>query len=241
MVKYLQSLSFLSLRDRRSFEYAMSLQLPYTPVDAFDLAALLPSVYQAESLPKQTMRTQKTIGISICNYERYKGGDLSKEKHRNHFFKLVVHELLQQENVLLKVFIINGNEAIGDMEATQELLQGIDANRYTIVPYSRNVETTWRNIETCDFMLSTRLHASIFACYAKVPFVLIEYHRKCSDFLTDVGQADDLRVYDAEKDPKQIAHTILETIQTNYTAPKNISKTIEKSKRNFTKTLMLTK
>lgn len=237
--RYLQSLSFLALRDRRSFEYASSLVLPYTPVNAFDLAALLPSVYETESLPKQANSTQKTIGISICNYERYKGGDRAKETHRNRFFKRVVQELLQQEDVFLKVFIINGNDTIGDKDATQELLQGIDAHRYEVVPYSGNVENTWHQIERCDFMLSTRLHAGIFACYAQVPFVLIEYHRKCSDFLTDVGQPEALRVYDAEKDPLLVAHTILNTIEENYEPPKNLLETIARSKRNFTETLKL--
>ena len=234
IIKYLQSLDFLSVRDHRSFIYVDSLNLPYKPVNAFDLAALLPFVYENEFKPEVQLDKHPTIGISICNYESYKGGDILKEKNRNTFFKEVIDLIAKHTNAHFKVFIINGNKTFGDHKATNQLIKDIDSNRVTIVPYLSNVQETWNEISSCNLMISTRLHASIFACYAQVPFFLIEYHEKCSDFLSDVGQDESYRVYDAQVSPSSLLQKVNEILGDSYIKPKFINETIELSKKNFT-------
>jgi polysaccharide pyruvyl transferase WcaK-like protein len=51
----------------------------------------------------------------------------------------------------------------------------------------------WRAISECSAFLTVRLHGAITAYLTDVPFVLYEYHRKCSDFVDDIRQADSLR------------------------------------------------
>lgn len=238
VIKYLESLQFLAVRDSKSFEYLSSLNLPYQPVKAFDLAALLPLVYESSSQSVNIDKTQKNIGISICNYESYVGGDLKQETKRNLFFKELLNLILENTNVHLKVFIINDNPKVGDMKVTQELLEGVDKKRFTILPCSGNVKKTWDQISSCDLMISTRLHASIFACYSKIPFILLEYHRKCSDFLDDVGQDEMFRVYDAEKSPQEVLQTVEQVLNNDYKKPTNVQDTIDRSMLNFTKTIV---
>ena len=235
IAKYLESLQFLAVRDFSSFEYVSSLNLPYKPINAFDLAALLPLIYRKKAIKSSS--DVKTIGVSICNYESYKNGNLEKERHRNQFFKQLIEILVKKKNIVLKVFIINGNKYTGDEKATSELLKDIPNDKYSIVPYSRNVEKTWNEIANCDLMISTRLHASIFACYASVPFMLFEYHKKCSDFLDDVGQNPRFRLYDAEISIEEARNAAENIINGKYIIPRNIEKTIELSKLNFTKTV----
>ncbi|GGW57104.1 polysaccharide pyruvyl transferase WcaK-like protein [Winogradskyella epiphytica] len=234
VVDYLQSLDFLSVRDNRSYRYVQSLNLPYNPINAFDLAALLPSVYKHDFKQTVCINQHPTIGISICNYESYKGGDILKEKNRNTFFKEVIDLITKQTNAHFKVFIINGNEKFGDHDATYRLIKDIDNSRVTIVPYLNDVQETWNEINTCSLMISTRLHASIFACYAQIPFFLIEYHEKCSDFLTDVGQDESYRVYDAQVSPNSVVQKVCEILNGSYVKPKFIKKTIALSEKNFT-------
>lgn len=237
--KYLKHLTFISLRDQRSYDYVSSLHLKAKVVNSFDLAALMPMMYKHTPLKVSTKATAKTIGISICNYEQYTGGNLSRQTKRNDYFKQLVDLLIAQTNYNLKVFIINGNNSFGDTNATNKLLEGVDPKRYKTYPYTPNIKSTWDEISTCDFMISTRLHASIFACYAGVPFVLIEYHRKCSDFLDDVGQHPRLRVMDGEISPTETLQQIIEHIEMPYTAPKRIKETIDRSLLNFTQTIAL--
>jgi polysaccharide pyruvyl transferase WcaK-like protein len=234
VVSYLQSLDFLSVRDHRSFLYVNSLNLPYQPVNAFDLAALLPFVYENTFEFKAEPDKQPTIGISICNYESYKGGSLFKEQNRNAFFKEVIDLIAKHTNAHFKVFIINGNKKFGDHEATNQLIKDIDSNRVTIVPYLSNVEETWNEVKNCNLMISTRLHASIFACYAQIPFLLIEYHEKCSDFLSDVGQDESYRVYDGQVSPSSVLQKVNGILGGSYIKPKFINETIALSAKNFT-------
>lgn len=239
IAEYLKSLDFLSVRDFRSFQYVNSLDLPYQPIHAFDLAAMLPSVYQNHITERKINQT-KTIGISICNYERYTGGPIEKEKKRNSYFKELVHLIAKTTNVKFKVFIFNGNSKTGDWAVTQELMSHIDKNRIEIIPYLGNVEKTWIEVSGCDLMISTRLHASIFACYAEVPFMLLEYHEKCNDFLNDVGHHETYRLFDAETPLEKVVPVIKEILAGNYKPPSNIAETIALSEKNFTKTLVIT-
>ena len=143
--------------------------------------------------------------MCCCKYENSlkTNKDLKKEINRNSYFKELVNLIITKTNAHLKVFIINGNSKIGDLKISNELMDGISQERFSIIPYFGNVEKTWDAISKCNLMISTRLHASIFACYANVPFILIEYHKKCSDFLNDVGQQEEYRVYDADVSPKE--------------------------------------
>lgn len=238
VIGYLKTLQFLGLRDNRSYEFAKSLNLPYKPINAFDLAALLPLVYEGRvSKPEKDTGESKTIGISICNYESFTNGDIAKEKKRNTFFRELVELLAKETSVNFRVFIINGNKKRREREVSEELMKNIDKNRISFVPYSSSVHEVWNKIANCDLMISTRLHASIFACYAQVPFFLIEYHQKCTDFLIDVGQDDKYRLYDAGVSAKSALEKIRNVLQEGYNPPANILKTIKKSEKNFTLTL----
>ena len=235
---YLRSLSFLSLRDTVSYNYAKSIDnLPYVPIKAFDLAALLPLVYNYNEPKNNEFSEKKVLGISICNYESYSMGDINKEQKRNLFFEELIMLFSHKTNIIFKVFIINDHPTLGDRKISNELIRNIPSERVTIVNYKKNLKKTWLEISSCDCMISTRLHASIFACYAKIPFFLIEYHRKCADFLDDVGQTKKYRLYDADISPNEAFNIISRAIFENYIYPKNIKLTMDLAKKNFTETL----
>lgn len=215
IVRYLRSLDFLALRDQHSYELACSYQLPYAPVRAFDLAALLPDILPASVASRRlgpaeaaSGRDYPVVGVSLCHYERYTGGDVRKEARRLAFVLQLLGQLRQRPGLRFRFFLFNGHPQMGDAAATQEVIDALEATGpldYELVPYLANVAQTYAAIGDCDLLLSTRLHASIFACYAQVPFFLIEYHRKCSDFLEDVGQQAAYRLQDAACDPSAVA------------------------------------
>ena len=89
-IEYLKTLDFLALRDNASYEMALSYNLPFNPVRAFDLAALLPEIY---SFKKENLNQDIIIGVSVCNYESYINGDISKEKRRNSYISSLLKEI----------------------------------------------------------------------------------------------------------------------------------------------------
>lgn len=235
VIEYLKRLEFLALRDTKSYDYAKSLDLDYNPIKAFDLAALLPECYNDfDSNSKEKAKEIKTIGISICNYERYKNGNIKNEEKRNKFVQEVIKRLSKYENIQLKFFIFNGHSTMGDEALTLETAALIPEEKVTILPYSKNIKFVWDEIKKCDYMFSTRLHASVFSCYAGVPFTLVEYHRKCGDFLEDIGYDDQKRVFDAEVSVNECVQNIISDINGSYKTPVKIQETIDRARLNFT-------
>lgn len=241
-IEYLKTLDFLALRDTKSYELAKSYNLPYVPIKAFDLAALLPEIYNVDlSLPKVFNANEKVIGISVCNYESYTNGNIENEIRRNKFIVNIINNFKEQSNIKFRFFIFNGNPVMGDEKLTNEIIATVAKDQsfnYEILPYNTNVKETYNQIASCDVVISTRLHASIFACYSNTPFFLLEYHRKCTDFLNDVGQSKNYRVLDAEVDVDAVIQEVNNILHNgNFTIPTNLFQTIDRSRLNFTSTI----
>jgi|3_EtaG_2_1085321.scaffolds.fasta_scaffold28915_2 polysaccharide pyruvyl transferase WcaK-like protein len=241
-VNYLRTLDFLALRDTRSYLLAESYNLPYEPVRAFDLAALLPEIYNSRNnkITFNNNLNKKIVGVSICNYESLVGGELKKEEERNQYLFQVLKELSKEKDIRFRFFIFNGNERFGDKQITMNFIQKLNSGNdlaFEVIEYKKNVKATWENICACNLMISVRLHGAIFACYANVPFFLMEYHRKCTDFLKDVGQDEKFLLNPWNYSVSTITNTIMEVLnENNYIVPKNIQETKLRATWNFTKT-----
>lgn len=234
---YLKSIDFLAVRDQASYDYVTSLNLPYQPINAFDLAALLPDIYHVDTNAIRKNKI-KTIGVSVCPYESIQTDlKLSNEKRRNEKTIELLKKIDEKEQVHFKFYVINGNARIGDYNLTKETIERVAPKSYELVDYSKNTELIWKSIANCDFMISTRLHAAIFACFANTPFMLNEYHRKCADFLSNVGYDEKYRLYDSNYNLDEKANQVVEILNNIilYHTPNKVSQMKEQALLNFTK------
>lgn len=237
--EYLKSIDFLAVRDQTSFNYVDSLELPYKPIRAFDLAALLPEVYRYSNKKiEQKEKKKKVIGVSVCPVESIQANmDVSQERKRNERLVDLLKQLDKNEDIHFKFYVINGNPAFGDLKLTQETIFNVNPNSFELIDYHRNTQFVWESIANCDFIISTRLHASIFACFANTPFMLNEYHRKCSDFLIDIGYDDSFRLYNSEYDVSEKVNQILSVLDDSkkYVLPSDVELMKELAQNNFAK------
>ena len=92
--------------------------------------------------------------------------------------------ILEQRNFL----ILNSNESVGDASISKKLSSYLSDNRVSteIIEYENPVESL-KVISACDMFFSVRLHGGISAYLLNVPFLLVEYHAKCKDFLDYIG------------------------------------------------------
>lgn len=234
---YLKKLDFLAVRDQASFDYVSNLDLPYQPINAFDLAALLPNIYEYVP-PTLGRRKKKIIGVSVCPFESVKsGGDVNKETQRNRMIVDLLQEIDALEEVHFRFYIINGNDVVGDKLLTNETVAKVFPKSYEVINYSLETEKIWRSIADCDFVISTRLHAAIFACFANTPFMLNEYHKKCSDFLDTVEYFDQYRLHNSQYDVKAKAVQILNIMNEAgiYRKPRKVETMQIQASLNFTK------
>ncbi len=191
--KQLQNFKFISLRDQTSYDAALQLGLTGKITRAFDLALLLPNVY---GKPKSKQRKEKILGVSICHYERYVNGDTKMEKKREDLINFALEYLSQKENLSFKLFVFNGHPEVGDHQITHDLYYRLinTGRKVEIVEYNSDPRSTWEEIQQCSALFGVRLHSGIFAYAANTPFMLVEYHNKCSDFLNEIGYPQELRV-----------------------------------------------
>ncbi|MGL5235571.1 MAG: polysaccharide pyruvyl transferase family protein [Empedobacter falsenii] len=234
VIEYIKTLDFLAVRDKKSYEYLKTLDLDYAPVEAFDLAALLPKIYN--SPVKQKNNNKKIIGVSLCNYEIYYGLDLNNQTRRNKTnIELLKNIANKDKSIKFRFFIFNGNSNIGDEKVTLETIKESQIENYEIIHYQNNVKKAWDLIEECDFIISTRLHAAIFAAFSNVPFILNEYHRKCTDLLNDIDQHNDYVIGDAMFDEIVLADRILNVIHDKgiYSKPTKLNECIALANKNF--------
>lgn len=231
--KYLQSIDFLAVRDQSSYDFASSLNLPYSPINSFDLAALLPYIYQSNTAEKDK---KKTIGISVCPVESVNDTkNLKREEKRNSMLVDLLKTLDREDDIHFKFVVFNGHERIGDRELTYQTAAKASLKSYEVIDYKQRTELMWNEIATCDFVITTRLHAAIFSCFSDVPFMLNEYHQKCPDFLETIGYCPEYRLYNSEYSIKEKADQILKIINTKmYQPPVHVEKMKDRALLNFT-------
>ena len=235
-IEYLKNIDFLAVRDQASFDYVSSLNLPYQPINAFDLAALLPDIYGLNKI-ETTITSKKTKGVSVCPVESINDkNNIADERSRNRSLVELLKHLDIDNDIHMKFFVINGNPRVGDLKLTLETIERVAPKSFEIIHYTKKTRTVWNEIKSCDFVISTRLHAAIFACFSNTPFMLNEYHRKCGDFLDNVGYEESLRLFNNEYSPKEKAGMITNILNGNYKYPypKYTQEMKQKSELNFT-------
>lgn len=226
---YLSKFSYLALRDKRSYEEAIDMNLSLPVVEAFDLAALLPKIYPLNKINNST----PSVGVSICNYERYVKGDLQNEERRNkkilNTLKILVRKV---PDVILKILIFNASER-GDMEVSNFLIANLPPKNIQVFHYNSNPYYMWEAINSCNVVLATRLHAGIFSCFSKTPFLQIEYHKKCSDFLKDIEYPEHFRIGDIEPSEVEVCEKLIDLIGLKSPLLNNLKVLEEKAELNF--------
>lgn len=191
---FLQQFSFLTLRDRASCELARSMSLPYTPVLAFDLAALLPAVYGP--LHWRGIGAERpTLGLGLGHNAAY---DAVKEA----CIKETLIRLAKRHAIQIRVCVFNGHALYGDLRLAQRMAEALRPFcPVEIIHYTNDPGQMWRRVAECSAFLAERLHSAIFAYMAHVPFAVVEYRRKCADFANDIGLPEIYRFSNSGPDP----------------------------------------
>ena len=195
---YLSRFSYITSRDQNTFRTLKEMNLPGKVSNAFDLAVLYPKLFPL----KQNFKidgSKKIIGVSVCHYERFTGKNLEVEKKREeNLLSVLKILLLNRDDIQLKFFVINGNERVGDEEITNYFVNQLKnlCDSIEIIKYKNDPELIVNEILKCDLIIGVRLHSCIMAYVSKVPFLLVEYHPKCTYFLDDINFPKEIRIGD---------------------------------------------
>lgn len=210
---FLGRFKLITLRDQASFQYVISMGLSRPRVVmARDLVGALPLF-----VPFKGRKESHVVGLAPCNYESYFGGDLSIEKKRNEAVITAVISYAKKNKKKVRLYSLNNHPEHGDTKLVGHYYQslvvaGVEAE---IVANSENgALEIWHSIASCQIFLSVRLHGAITAYLAGLPFGLLEYHKKCTEFLNDIQLAPQFRI--DEVSAKAIEN-LLERLESSWT------------------------
>lgn len=194
----LEKFKFIAVRDYSSHSILKNMDLEDKSLFCFDNAILIRDVYPELSVD---VNRKIKIGISLCHYERYNGGNLSSEKEREESVLRLLENIIENDNEIdeLVFIVFNGSENVGDLEITKQFNEILkDKIKTRIVKYSSDTEKLVKEINDCKFIIGTRLHSGILAYALDIPFILVEYHEKCTDFLDTINHNYRFKVNDSD-------------------------------------------
>jgi len=206
--RFLTRLDFVGVRDQISYQRVREIAPKAHVRLTFDLAPLL--MRETSNRTGGTLPARRGLGVALCNYERFVGGDLKRERDR----LTVVAEAIRTcaragavDHVVLIDF--NGHPQFGDDAIHAELAHRLENCVSTErVRYCDDPVAVMRRIATLRGMLAMRLHAAIFAFCTSVPAVLLSYHEKCREWARMVGAPMDQTMDTGQMDPTVLVSQI---------------------------------
>ena len=208
--EFLSGFEFISVRDSASYRLTQDFALDTPIVMAGDLAGLMPILFDTK-VECVNKHTKPTLGVSMCNYESIIGGDEKVEQERNRALTDAMIKVVKRFDARVEVFSLNNHPQFGDDLLAQYICSRLSEERIEF-NLNRHIELgvceIWKRISYCDTFIGVRLHSAIAAYLNKVPFFLVEYHKKCEDFLDDIGQSSNLRLSATVTDPDKIEEVL---------------------------------
>jgi polysaccharide pyruvyl transferase WcaK-like protein len=183
--RFLATCTEVVVRDHRSLEAANELGLQATL--GFDPAVLLPGLVERTGALASTS-ARPTIGVSISAAGLNEHPDDSERGPRFTRLASLLKNAQLETGALIRLINMQSNCVAGDDRATAWLAARLDATGPVEVHTHRgDVVSTLEAIRGCTAVIGVRLHSCILAYSVGVPFVLVDYHSKCGDFLETIG------------------------------------------------------
>lgn len=229
----ISSMEYISVRDKKSYDLVQSMNISTPLYYGRDLAGIIPRYIKVE----KGERKNKRLGISLCYYEKYTNGNVSMERNDlNQIISGIKYFLECNNSIEVTIFVLNNHAEIGDQEISNELFEQLDLldlNKLSVIIHKNDPLDIWSKIGELDMMFTVRLHGAITAYLTQVPFVLFEYHKKCTDFLDDIGYDKKYRLERNIPSPEKVKNILSYISSDKYNVSLDISSYIENVTSSF--------
>ncbi|MFC0005677.1 polysaccharide pyruvyl transferase family protein [Micromonospora siamensis] len=228
-----QHIDYVGVRDTASVHRLRELGYPGMLVPAGDLAGLLPEVLgDVPPAPVPRPHGRVRLGVTLLGSDT----DLPnpEQLRREHALIAGIRSFVETEPVDVTIFAFNTHPQRGDVGPSERLraaLQGLCDIR--TVSADDGVRAVWSELRACDAGLHMRMHGGIFSYVAGMPFALVPYHRKCADFLDEIGQPASRLLPVQPDDPAEV-HKVLLRLFTDGARPRlHLAEFADRARLNF--------
>lgn len=211
VAEFVRRFSYLSVRDRRSYDLAQRMGLSPILHCGRDLAGLLRILHPArEPRPARAPGAALRIGLAPCRYTVRDDHPAPTPDQWHAIAVAALAELATRMPLQVIVFSLNGHPLHGDDALSATLAQSLRARGVTaeLRHYGGDPLATTRAIGDCDAFVSARLHGAIVAYLCDVPFAIVDYHPKCRDFAADIGLPPSARITVDSHDAATLARSL---------------------------------
>lgn len=160
-LKFLENIGPVFVRDTRSTKYFKNIKY------SFDAALLISELFP------ELLRINKTdvLGINIGSFNT-----TSKSMDK-------ITSFIEENNIKnIKLFIFNND----DKKLVEVFFRNLKNQNVKIIEYNNDTYSILSEMAKCSFMIGERLHFGIISFSLGIPFLQIEYHQKCTDFLDEI-------------------------------------------------------
>ena len=210
---FVSQFSYLSVRDRRSYELARRMGPEHIVHEGRDLAGLLQSVapVHADPAKDEDRKGVARIGIAPCRYQVRADHPAPTPSQWHDSVVHAVTRMASSAPLEVEIFSLNGHPQHGDEAMSEQLRQrlrerGIATQLHAYA--GGDPLSTVAAIRRCDAFISARLHGAIVAYLCSVPFAIVDYHPKCRDFADDIGLPSNLRIDGGAHDTAAFMHVV---------------------------------
>lgn len=187
LVRIICTLSdYISVRDRRSYDYLVNWKVDSKSSLAFDMAVLLNSSIRDEN--NLNRNEIKTLGISLTPvfnlYHNSKNQDVFMV---NKISESINNWIIKDPQLEIRLFVFHGGSRDDDIRITKLLKEKLNSDQVKIIPYNPDPKSFLREVGYCDFFIGMKYHSNVFAYMNHLPLVIIEYHQKCRAFGEEIG------------------------------------------------------
>ena len=193
----LQLFDAIVVRDEASLRLAADLELRNVSL-GFDVAVLLEEIGLPQPLATEPDHgDKKTLGISICDYSQYvgRGSDADTLRLKKIVGGLCAHDWAGWR---LKLLVLNGHPRVGDLKVAARCQAALkNSVECELALYHPNPHQMLRHVDSCDAVISMRLHGAIYAYVAGLPLGILSYHPKCQGCAEMIGLPENM-ILDSE-------------------------------------------
>lgn len=216
--KLVEKFKYIGCRDEESYELIRSLTPNVHAEVTFDLAVLLPLVTGEDF---REVQERKGIGLSLCHYERYIGGDTGVEKTRVKKIVNVLNKLNREEIEELVFIDFNGHPIFGDRDIHCEVIEQLQTEiPIKHISYDKNPLNVIRTIASLKGLIGMRLHSSVFGYITNTPTIILSYHPKCIGWAKQIQAAEDYIIPSHSFAEKHLLLALDQIIDGRYEYPK---------------------
>lgn len=231
--RVLRRLAFIGLRDGESAALARALAPGVPSALTFDLAPLLlahADPAAGAGLPR------RGVGLALCDYERYTGGDERREAARRARVVEVMRALGRSGVDELVLVDFNGDRRFGDARIHAEVRAACGDLAIPVrhVAYDPAPLAVLQTVAGLRAMVAMRLHAAVFGFLARTPTVILAYHPKCLGWAVEAGVAPSMVHDSAEFDPSAVVSAVTLALAGRAPAPAlPVAAAVDRAKLNF--------